>query len=431
MSAKPYRVGLIGFGNIGSGTVRHLMEEAALLAERSPGGFELVAIADREFDRPRGVTPPATTKLTTNWREITSDPTIDGVIELVGVGADGKPTLALEIARAALGSGKDFITANKGLIAPHGGELEALARANNAMLLFEASVGAGIPLIASLQGALAPNRVRRIDGIVNGTCNYILTRLENDKSLSMKAAIKEAQDLGYAEPDPRFDVEGNDSGYKVVILGSLAFGQEIPVDAVSLTGITKLDEPEFLYAREKGLSLKLLGTARLDEEGGVEVSVAPTFLPSSHVLAGVRGVFNAVLIQGEPIGDTMYYGAGAGQKSTGSGLIADLITAARRRREATANPHPLRFPQGGYKPADRGLNKEAFYVRLVGPKGEAQTRLVQRFGGTRVASGDSWVSFVTTPLSLAQLDNLLAEAGSEGASTGDNCIVRFAFGPSR
>lgn len=424
---KPYRIGLIGFGNIGSGLVRHLMEEAWTLAERVGVPLELAAIADREFERDRGVKPPASTRLTTNWREITSDPTIDAVVELVGVGADGKPTLAKEIAVAALSSGKDFVTANKGLIAVCGGELEELARANNAMCLYEASVGAGIPLISSMQVGLAPNRIQRIDGIVNGTCNYIMTRLGSDSSLSMKAAIKEAQDLGYAEPDPRFDVEGNDSGYKIAILASLAFGQEVPVDAVALRGITKLDAPELAFARDNNLGLKLLATGRRHADGGVEVSVSPTFIPATHVLAGVRGVFNAVLINGDPIGDTLYYGAGAGQKSTGSGLISDLMIGARKRLHGTPNPFPLRIPKGGYRPFDRSTARESYYVRLSGVGGAAQEKAAAHFKGTKLAAGADWVSVRTGDLTAAELDNLLEQSTSLGAVLDQTPIVRFAF----
>lgn len=425
---KPYRVGLIGFGNIGSGLVRHLVEEAWTLSDRLGAPIELAAIADREFERDRGVKPPASAKLTTNWREITSDPTIDAVVELVGVGVDGKPTLAKEIAVAALSIGKDFVTANKGLIAVCGGELEALARANNAMCLYEASVGAGIPIISSFQFGLAPNRIQRIDGIVNGTCNYILTRLGSDTSLTMKAAIKEAQDLGYAEPDPRFDVEGNDSGYKIAILASLAFGQEVPVDAVALRGITKLDEPELAFARDNKLGLKLLATGRRHADGGVEVSVSPTFIPETHVLAGVRGVFNAVLVNGDPIGDTLYYGAGAGQNSTGSGLISDLLIGGRRRLQGTPNQFPLRIPKGGYKPFDSSKAEEVFYVRLSGlASSDAKAKAVALLGGTKVEECADWVSLKTAPMGAGKLDNLLEETKALGADLASSAVVRFAF----
>jgi homoserine dehydrogenase len=423
---RPYRIGLVGFGNIGSGLVRHLIEEAALLDARLGVPVELAWIADREFDRDRGVKPAAGTRLTTDWKEITADPSVSAVVELVGVGADGKPKLALDIARATLAAGKDFVTANKGLIAAHGGELEDLAGANGAMLLFEASVGAGIPLISTMQMGLAPNRITRIDGIVNGTCNYILTRLQEDSALQLGAAIKEAQDLGYAEPDPRFDVEGNDSAYKVVILASLGFGQEVPVEAVDTRGITRLGEAEFSYMRREGLAIKLLATAKQHANGGVEVSVGPTFLPATHVLAGVRGVFNAVMIQGEPIGSTLYYGAGAGQKSTASGLLSDVLIGARRRLSGAPNPFALRIPKGGYRPFDASSSTERWYLRLVGGAKNADA-LLRHFQGEQLAVSGADLSLRTAPLSPATLHSLLEQTAAQGVTVSETCIARYAF----
>lgn len=357
------RVGLVGFGNIGTGLVRHLLEYRDLIAQRVGTAVELVAVADREFERPRGIDLPSSVKKTTDWKEITGDPNIHAVVELVGVGRDGKPTLALDIARATLGSGKHFITANKGLIAPHGGELHALAEKNGALCLYEASVGAGIPIIASMQQSLIGNRFRAIHGIVNGTCNHIITRMKGDAALTMEAAITEAQQLGYAEPDPTFDVGGHDSAYKVVILASLAFGQQFQFEDVRLDGITKLGQPEFQFAAKNGLAMKLLASAEAADDGSVYLSVGPTFVPADHVLAGVSKVFNAVLINAEPIGETLYYGAGAGQPSTASGLVADLAVAARSTFQKIPNPYPLSIPVGSKKVQPRDQVKARFYLR--------------------------------------------------------------------
>lgn len=424
-----YRVGLIGFGNIGSGLVRHLVEHEALLAERLGGEkLELAWIGDREFDRPRGVTPPATAKLTTNWREIIADPTVNGIVELVGVGADGKPSLAVEIARAALKAGKDFVTANKGLIAAHGAELHDLAEASGALLLYEASVGAGIPLITALQQGLAANRIDSITGIVNGTCNYILTELEDKANLTMEAAVKEAQRLGYAEPDPSFDVNGNDAAYKICILASLAFGREYRVEDVALEGITKLGRQEYDYARRNGLALKNIASATLYPNGGADLWVGPAFVPARHVIAGVRNVFNAVVLRGEPVPETMVYGAGAGQQSTGSGLIADLMVAARSRRTKAGNPYPLRIGPARGVSADPRAVVGRHYVRLnfahIGDKAKVMLRT---WPWAMAADGERWVSFVSGPLTQEEFKATLAQQVTPEMPIESITHVRFAL----
>lgn len=424
--AEPFRIGLIGFGNIGAGLVKHLVYHSELLASRLEGGIELVSIADRDFDRPRGITPPAGTNFTNNWRDLSQDDSLSAIVELVGVGPDGKPTLAYEMARAVLSSGKDFITANKCLIATYGAELEELARANNAMLLYEASVAAGIPLISTLQGALAPNQVRSIHGIVNGTCNYILSRLEDEKGLSLGQAIKKAQELGYAEPNPAADVDGDDAMYKIVILASLAFGQEIPLTAVHKDGITRLDESEFLFAHEHGYSLKLLATAQMNESGGVELTVGPTFIPNKHVLANVRGVFNGVLISGEPIGETMYYGAGAGQPSTASGLLSDIMIAARRRRACDSNPFPLRIPMGGFKRADGTEGGDKVYIR-VNATGDSLKNAAGLLQGSVIARSDEHVAVVLDEICNDTLEDLVGKIEGFAVPRDAICCVRFAF----
>ncbi|CAN5284407.1 hypothetical protein BH09SUM1_BH09SUM1_15570 [soil metagenome] len=426
--ATPFRIGLIGFGNIGAGLVRHVMEHADLLADRVPGGVELTAIADVEFERDRGVKPGPGMILTTSWRDLIEDKSIEAIVELVGVGRDGKPSLAYEIAKATLGAGKDFVTANKALIATHGAELEELARANNAMLLYEASVGAGIPLIATMQGALAPDRITQIHGIVNGTCNYILTRIEDDSALTMEAAIAEAQQLGYAEPNPAFDVDGDDAAYKVVILGSLAFGQEVPLSAVRKDGITRLGEPEFSYARENGLAVKLLVSAEHHRDGTVELSVAPTFIPARHVLANVRGVYNGVLINGEPIGETMYYGRGAGQASTASGLLSDVLIAARRRRAGAPNPHSLRIPRGGFRPAPAASSRASVYLR-VKFSGEIRSAeaLLAAAKGELLSRGPEHAAVRMPQLANSEIDNLLETLTQKGVPLERICCVRYAF----
>jgi homoserine dehydrogenase len=409
-SQKPYRVALFGFGNIGTGVVRHFVEHGALLNERAGRPVELAAIVDREFDRPRAVAPPATARLSTNWREIAADPTIDAVIEVVGVGADGKPTLAADMARAVLGSGKDFITANKALIASHGAELQAIADANGALLLVEACVGAGIPLIASMQGGLAAARVTAINGILNGTCNYILTNMAADPTLTMEAAIADAQRLGYAEPDPSADVEGIDTAYKVAILAMLGFGgMVVPTRDVAVEGILRIGPADFEWARRHGKTIRLLGRGTRLADGSCLLRVEPVMVPLTHPLAGVQGVMNAVLITADPIGDTMYYGAGAGQPSTATGLMGDALRSAAHRAGHTPR-QPLRFVADPLVPADAAQApvRERAYFRVPA----AGAEVLAAAGATVESLGAEEVQAVTPPLApgavAALRENLLS-----------------------
>lgn len=422
-----FRIALIGFGNIGSGLVRHILEKKELLAARAGVPIELVWIADKEFDRPRGVTPPPTAKLTTNWREAATAANVDAVVELVGVGPDGKPTLAADIARAALGAGKHFITANKGLIAAHGGELHELAAKNGALLLYEASVGAGIPIISSLQTGLAPDRITAIHGIVNGTCNYILTQLDADGSLTMQKAIADAQALGYAEPDPRFDVEGNDTAYKLVILASLAFGQELNVGDVALDGITRLGPEESAYAKANGLAVKLLASATQLADGSASLIVGPAFIPATHVLAGVRDVFNAVLIDADPIGQTMYFGRGAGQGSTGSGLLADAIFAAKLQKAGAPDPQPLRIPRGTRKVTTPDQAEHRYYLRIRTGDAKLAQQAAAIVGNRKIATEGPSQAFLIDRISQAALDKMLGKLVAAGIPSDTICKVRFAL----
>lgn len=421
----PIRVGLIGFGNIGTGFVRHVVKYRDLLESRVPGGVELVAIADKEFDRPRDVEPPEGTRLTTNWRELTGDDSIDLIVELVGVGADGKPTLAREIAVAALSSGKHFVTANKGLIAAFGAELHEISEKHGGLLLYEASVGAGIPIIASMQTSLAPDEITAIHGMVNGTCNYILGKLQSDPTIPVEKVIKEAQDLGYAEPDPTFDVEGHDSAYKIVILGSLGFGQELRFEHVRMEGLRKLGESDFEFAFENGSVLKVVASAVRHPDGSAELAVGPAFLPETSVLAGVNGVYNAVLIMGEPIGDTMYYGAGAGQPSTASGLLADVMLASRIQQSKSPNPYPLRIPKGGAKvlPPEKTMGRH--YLRFA--DAAARDAVAKDLPGTPHERPNGAAILVTDRISLADLDKALGKLADSGVSLDTVTHVRFVL----
>ena len=426
---KPFRVGLVGFGNIGTGFVRHVISYRDLLSRRIEGGLELAAIADRNLDRKSDVPPPPETKLTTNWKEVTDDPSIDAVVELIGVDREtGRPDAAREVAVAALSSGKHFVTANKGLIATHGAELHAVAEKSGALVLYEATVGAGIPIITALQGALAANRLVSIHGILNGTCNYILTRMAEESELTLHQAIDEAKRLGYAEPNPSSDIEGEDAAYKLAILSSIAFGQELRVSHVRTEGITRLTEKELSFARENGYSLNLLASAYIEPNDEACLHVSPVFLPDTHILASVSNVFNAVLVTGEPGGETMYYGQGAGQFSTASGLLADLIVASRQRRHPEYKPHCFKIPQGGARliPAEQII--QPHYLRLdLSGRPDLEQKVIEMMPGKLVSSTSSSVSFLIDPISELELERLLEKAERLGVHPEAICHVRFAF----
>jgi homoserine dehydrogenase len=320
--SKPFVIGLIGFGNIGSGVVRTLAEREALISARLPRPIVLKSIADRDTTTRREA-PYRPEQLIGDANALINDPEIDAVIELVG---------GLEPARTfvekALRAGKHVVTANKALLAVHGPELLALAEEKGVGLLFEAAVGGGIPVIRALEQGLAANELTSVQGILNGTCNYILTRM-GQANLPFAQALDEAKAKGYAEPDPTYDIEGYDTAHKIAILASLAFGMDIRFEDVYTQGITQLEPMDIQYAREMGYTIKLLGIAKRAGEGApAEVRVHPTLIPSDSPLGKVNGVFNGILVDGRPIGTTMYYGRGAGADATSSAVVSDLMALA-------------------------------------------------------------------------------------------------------
>lgn len=320
--SKPFNIGLIGFGNIGAGVVRTLAERAELISRRLPRTLVLKTIADKDTATPREA-PYRPEQLVGDANVILNDPEIDAVIELVG---------GLEPARTfverALRAGKHVVTANKALIATHGPELLKIAEEQGVGLLYEAAVGGGIPIIRTLQQGLAANELTSVMGILNGTCNYILTRM-SATGLPFDQALEEATAKGYAEPDPTYDIEGYDTAHKIAILASLAFGMDLRFDDVYTQGITQLEPVDIQYAREMGYTIKLLGIAKRQGDGApAEVRVHPTLIPSDSPLGKVNGVFNGVLVDGRPIGTTMYYGRGAGADATSSAVVSDLMALA-------------------------------------------------------------------------------------------------------
>ena len=341
---KQIGIGLLGFGTVGAGVVDGLRRNHDVLAQRL--GFELTLrrIADVDIDRDRGV-PVDRALLTRDAREVINDPSVDIVVELIG-GIGIARTLVTE----ALKAGKPVVTANKKLLAEHGDEIFGLAEKGGVDLYFGASVGGGIPIIRVLREGLIGNQVQRMLGILNGTCNYILTRMETEGA-AFDAVLQAAQEAGYAEADPSLDIDGFDTAHKAVILASLAYGFPVPMSAVTVEGIRGLSGMDVQYARELGYRIKLLAVIRRDGDE-IEVRVHPTLVPMDHMLASVHQVFNAVMVQCDLTGDTLYYGRGAGRDPTASTVIGDLADVARnlaskqprhRRGVARAGNHVLRI----------------------------------------------------------------------------------------
>ncbi len=340
------RVGIIGFGTVGQGTVRALLEHAEEIRARA--GFEIgiAAVSSRGIHNRDTSWLPAAVERTSEWRQVVGSPRVDIVVELVG-----GTTVAREIVTAALEAGKPVVTANKNLIAEAGAELEALARQKGVGLEFEAAVAGGIPVLAAVREGLAGERIQAIYGILNGTCNFILTSMEKT-GRELAEVLREAQGRGYAEADPTADIEGHDARYKLAILARMAFGTPVAVADIPCRGITRISPLDFRYANRLGSTLRLIGSARREAAGALHLSVQPLLIPQDHVLAKVEGAYNAVWVQGRRGGDTLYYGRGAGGDATGIAVVADLIRAARDLRSGAR----LRVPPLGYHaPPDAGV----------------------------------------------------------------------------
>jgi len=331
-------IGLIGWGTVGCGVVQVLRENGDVIESRLGVPLELRRVADLDLERARPVAV-APEVLTKNIEDILKDPEIEIVIELIGGLEAAKSVIC-----SAIENGKHVVTANKALLAHEGNELFGLAQKKGLSIGFEASVGGGIPIIKSLREGLASNRISTFFGILNGTANYILTKMTDDK-LSFADALKEAQALGYAEADPTLDIEGADTAHKLAIASAIAFGTPIQLDRVYIEGISGIDPLDIQYAEEFGYRLKLLAIARNDHNR-LEMRVHPTLIAQNHVLASVKGVYNAVHIEGNAVGDVMLYGMGAGMMPTGSAVVSDLIDVARD----ILNKTPGRIPSLAFLP---------------------------------------------------------------------------------
>jgi len=335
---KPINVGLLGIGTVGGGTFTVLQRNAEEITRRAGRPIRITVVADRNMELAKQVTGGAC-RITDDAFAVVADPEVDIVIELIGGYG-----VAKELVMKAIANGKHVVTANKALLATHGNEIFKAAQDKGVMVAFEAAVAGGIPIVKAVREGLSANRIEWIAGIINGTTNFILTEMR-DKGLPFDVVLKEAQRLGYAEADPTFDIEGVDAAHKITILASLAFGIPMQFDKAYIEGISKLEAADIKYAEQLGYRIKLLGiTKRTDE--GVELRVHPTLIPTKRLIANVEGPMNAVLVQGDAVGATLYYGKGAGAEPTASAVIADLVDVTRVH---TADPEN-RVPHLAFQP---------------------------------------------------------------------------------
>ncbi|HVG05944.1 MAG TPA: homoserine dehydrogenase, partial [Burkholderiaceae bacterium] len=337
---KPIRIGLLGLGVVGRGTYEVLQRNQHEIARRAGRGIEVGAVAVRDVGKARKIVG-SQIPVSSTFDDVIRNPDIDIVVELMG-GYEPAYQLALE----SIKRGKHVVTANKALLARHGNELFDAARTHGVMLAFEAAVAGGIPIIKALREGLTANRIEWIAGIINGTSNFILSEMRA-RGISFDTALNEAQRLGYAEADPTFDIEGTDAAHKLAILSSIAFGVPINIDAVYTEGISKLAKEDIKYAEQLGYRIKLLAITKRTA-AGIELRVHPTLVPLPRLIANVEGAMNAVLIKGDAVGTTLYYGQGAGAEPTASAVIADLVDVTRLHTADPENhvPHLAFQPEG-------------------------------------------------------------------------------------
>jgi homoserine dehydrogenase len=376
------QVGLLGIGTVGSGTFKVLQRNQAEIRRRAGRGIEITMVADLDTERARGIVGEGIT-VVSDAREVIANPDIDIVIELIG-GYGIAKALVLE----AIAAGKHVVTANKALLAVHGSEIFAAASARGVIVAFEAAVAGGIPIIKALREGLTANRIEWVAGIINGTTNFILSEMRS-KGLDFAAVLKQAQALGYAEADPTFDIEGVDAAHKATIMSAIAFGVPVQFDKAYIEGITGLQAADIRYAEQLGYRIKLLGITRRRDHG-IELRVHPTLIPGTRLIANVEGAMNAVVVHGDAVGPTLYYGKGAGSEPTASAVIADLVDITRLH---TADPDH-RVPHLAFQPGELQNTPilpidevvTAFYLRL---QVADQTGVLARITGILAESGIS------------------------------------------
>ena len=339
---NPIKVGLLGVGTVGAGTFNVLQRNQEEIRRRAGRGIEITMVAARNLEKARGVVGPGV-EVTGDPFAVVNNPDIDIVVELIG-GYD----LPRELVLQAIANGKHVVTANKALLALHGNEIFAAAQEKGVTVAFEAAVAGGVPIIKALREGLTANRIESVAGIINGTTNFILSEMR-EKGLDFATVLKQAQELGYAEADPTFDIEGVDAAHKLTIMSAIAFGIPVQFDKAYIEGISQLQARDIRYAEQLGYRIKLLGITRRTrtESGeGIELRVHPTLIPATRLIANVEGAMNAVLVQADAVGASLYYGKGAGSEPTASAVIADLVDVTRL---ATVDPY-CRVPHLAFQP---------------------------------------------------------------------------------
>ena len=402
---KPIQVGLLGIGTVGSGTFNVLKRNQEEIQRRAGRGIEITMVADLDVARAQSVVGPDV-KVVNDARQVIANPDIDIVIELIG-GYGIAKALVLE----AIAAGKHVVTANKALLAVHGTEIFAAASARCVMVAFEAAVAGGIPIIKALREGLTANQIQWVAGIINGTTNFILSEMR-EKGLDFEVVLKEAQRLGYAEADPTFDIEGVDAAHKATLMSALAFGIPVQFDKAYVEGITKLGAADIKYAEQLGYRIKLLGiTKRRDDVGGIELRVHPTLVPAKRLIANVEGAMNAVVVQGDAVGTTLYYGKGAGSEPTASAVVADLVDITRLH---TADP--------GNRVPHLAFQHDALADTPVLPIAQVVTAFYLRL---QVADQTGVLSNITTILAAhdISIDAVLQRESAEGEKQTDLIIL--------
>ena len=377
---KPISVGLLGIGTVGGGTFTVLERNREEISRRAGRVIAITVVADKDLTRAKGIVNGRATVID-DALKVVNDPGVDIVVELIG-----GTGIAKELMLKAIDNGKHVVTANKALLAKHGNEIFAAAQKKGVMVAFEAAVAGGVPIIKSLREGLAANRIEWIAGIINGTSNFILSEMR-EKGASFDDVLKQAQKLGYAEADPTFDIEGIDAAHKLTIMAAIGFGIPMQFAAAYTEGISKLTREDIQYAEELGYRIKLLGIAKR-KANGIELRVHPTLIPTKRLIANVEGVMNAILVKGDAVGQTMFYGAGAGAEPTASAVVADLIDVARTM---TVDPEH-RVPHLAFQP------DQLSDVAIL-PMGEVETSYYLR------------LRVVDKPGVLADITRILADLG--------------------
>jgi len=399
----PIQVGLLGIGTVGNGTFQVLARNQEEIRRRAGRGIEITMVADLDVERARALVGDRS-KVVADAREVIANPAIDIVVELIGGYG-----IARQLVLEAIAAGKHVVTANKALLAVHGSEIFAAAREKGVMVAFEAAVAGGIPIIKALREGLTANQIEWIAGIINGTTNFILSEMR-DKGLDFADALSEAQRLGYAEADPTFDIEGIDAAHKITLMSAIAFGIPVQFSKAHVEGITSLQAVDIHYAEQLGYRIKLLGITRR-HASGIELRVHPTLVPAKRLIANVEGAMNAVMVQADAVGTTLYYGKGAGSEPTASAVIADLVDITRLH---TADPCS-RVPHLAFQP-------DELHATVVLPISEVVTAFYLRL---QVADEKGVLADITRILADVDIsiDAVLQRESEEGENKTDLIIL--------